>query len=203
MNQSGEILECETPEIRHIHGTIIALVIRHICKNVQYISMNILDENLTTNGEVLIHSLHEALKYEPDIIHLSLGTRKIKYMFKFKKVIKEASENNLIIVSSANNQGLVSYPAYLKGVVGVKSAKLDINQYMYKNGFFYAPGGTEGIAGIEDIYCISPIMGTSISAAYITGHIANLKYSNDGIKNKEIIKSLINGSLGGKGYEYK
>lgn len=164
------------------------MIVRHICENIQLISLNILNERLSTDGRILVHALEKALLYKPDIINLSLGTTKWRYKFKLKEIVEKAAKNDTIIVAAAHNEGRVSYPAYLNGVLGVKASHpTDLSIIYYKNNFFYAPSGVDGIKDINEICIGGNIKGTSMSAAYITGYIARMKYSNRLLKASEII----------------
>jgi len=188
VNTDGCIVEDMSMKARHQHGTVISMVIRHICKDVEFISMNILDEELATDGRILIHALKKAISYKPDIINLSLGTTKQEYKEVLEDITNEAEENNIIIVAATNNRGYTSYPACIKGVVGVKGAKTDsIAKFGYMNGFFYAPVGATCIEGIDEIDGAECIKGTSMAAAYITGHLALIKHLKDIQESKDVI----------------
>jgi hypothetical protein len=112
----------------------------------------------------------------PDIIHLSLGTTRWRYKFPLKKLVKEAIGKDVIIVAAANNQGIKSYPAFMKGVVGVKGhGGINKSEFFYENNFFYAPIDIKNISGISELEHVEMAVGNSMAAAYITGHIA-MKY---------------------------
>ena len=61
-------------EIYHIHGTVVSLIIRDLCPYVRIRSINIIDENLTDDGLILLFAIEHAFDDPPDIIHLSRGT---------------------------------------------------------------------------------------------------------------------------------
>ncbi|WP_278245952.1 S8 family serine peptidase [Ruminiclostridium cellobioparum] len=181
INSQGYIAESNMLPVRNLHGTAVAMIIRHICSDVEFISVNVLDENLSTDGRVLAYALSQVFDYRPDIIHMSLGTLKRRYIFPLKKIIKEAKKLNVLLVAAAENSGKTSYPAYLNGVIGVKSGFFEnYKQYSYKKGFFLAPDGTKGIAHIQEVPVMKNSRGTSMSAAYISGHLAEIlkKYKN-------------------------
>lgn len=185
MNDEGYIVEDQSLKPRHEHGTAIAMIIRDIFENVEFISVNILNERLTTDGRVLIHAFREALLYKADIIHLSLGTTRWRYKFPLKRLVKEAAKNDVIVVSAANNQGIKSYPAFINGVVGVKgNMALNKSEFSYNDGFFYAPMETKDIVGINELQHGDRAIGNSMAAAYITGHIA-MKYVLKGTNGVE------------------
>lgn len=191
INEKGYITEYPGMEAMYPHGTIVSLIIRHICSSVEFISMNILNENAATDGRVLMYAMSRAFDYKPDIIHMSLGTTKWRYKRYVKKIVKEAYRQNVVLVAAANNEGHVSYPACVKGVFGVKGRDLkDSAHYRYKDGFFYAPfsgAGVKGYGGTD----LKNACGTSMSAAYMTGHIANLMMENGHLGNEEIKRMLL------------
>ncbi len=86
VNSEGFIAEFPNIKPNGIHGTAIALVIRDICKDVQLTSINILNERLATDSRIMIYAMNEALKFEPDIIHMSLATTNSKYKPYIKKI---------------------------------------------------------------------------------------------------------------------
>ncbi len=194
INSDGYIERNSTLPVRNLHGTIVAAIIRHICNEVEFISVNILDENLSTDGRILAYSLSQVFDYKPHIIHMSLGTVKKRYIFPLRKIVKEAKRLNITLVAASENQGRVSYPAYLKGVIGVKSDGFqDCMQYSYKSGFFYAPGGISGIECLQQIPYIHNIRGTSLSAAYISGHLARILRDNNDLCYKKAKEALLQG----------
>jgi len=192
VNSEGYIEQNSGFPVRNLHGTIVALIIRHLCSDVEFVSMNILDENLKTDGRILTFSLRHVFDYKPDIIHMSLGTMKKRYILSLKRIVNQAKKLNVPIVSAAENSGRVSYPAYLKDVIGVKAGEFEnCMQYSYKNSFFYAPFGTEGIESIQKIPDMRKVRGTSMSAAYISGHLAVMLKNNNNLSFREAKMALL------------
>lgn len=180
VDDKGYIVERKGLDIRDEHGTVVAGIINHICPDAKLMDVNIFDENLKTSSKVLLNALSHVIDYEPDIIHMSLGTLKKCYNRYFKKVIREAKRKNILLVAAAEETGKKSYPAYLKGVIGVKpDDDLKERQYCYHKGFFYAPPGIEGITRLKCKDVFEEYYGSSMSAAYITGHLAEMIYKWD------------------------
>ena len=178
-NEHGFIDINEDSAVHHIHGTVVSLVIRDLCPDVRIRSINILDKNLTGDGRILLAAMEYALREPPEILHLSLGTTRRWYWFSFRSLLNKAQRAGTIIVAAADNSGQRSYPAFLKGVAGVKtdpklSEKMD---FYYRSGFYFAPCEIDRIHGNNEIK--TRIGGNSTAAAFISGHIANF-LSNKG-----------------------
>lgn len=190
INDEGYIRESDELKVRHMHGTAVAMVIKHICNNVEFISVNILDEMLSTDGRVLICALEEVISYSPDIIHMSLGTTRWRYRFALQKLVKSAARDGIVLVAAANNEGLKCYPANLKHVIGVKAANInDCRAYFYRDGFFHAPYHMHGIPGAE-MAGVYNCRGTSISTAFMTGNIARMITETGRVNPEELLYLL-------------
>lgn len=177
LNIKGQITE-KTKQIRNEHGTAISLIIRYFCEEVQLIDINILDDDLTTDGRILLHAISKAIELNPDIIHLSLGTTRFRYKLRLQRLVNAARKKNITIIAAAHNYGLKCYPANLKGVILVKSNK-DSSKYLkVTKGIFYAPSYIIKMPGADDLRNPN-IEGTSISAAYVTGILAKRKLDSN------------------------
>lgn len=130
--------------------------------------------------------------YNPDIIHMSLGTKKWRYKYKLKKLIDDIMQRDIVIVSAASNDGKVSYPAYFKNVIGVKrNNDNETKSIYYKRNFYYAPGNIP-----QNLYkndCKS-LIGNSFAAAYVTGYIAKVIYYEN-LKNVNEVNSYLKNKL--------
>lgn len=171
--------------VSHPHGTVISTILTSLCKNVEIISINILDNDLASDGRILIYAIKQAIELKPQIINLSLGTTLHNYKVRLIKLIKKAYKKNIIVVSAAENSGKISYPAFLKGVVGVKRSNNSDNCINYKDNFFIGPGNVTDISEVKNMN-LPNACGNSISAAYITGYIAKL-VEDGGIRNRKDI----------------
>lgn len=191
INDIGHIIQEKGMQPRHEHATVIALIIKHICSSIELISINILNERLKTNGKVLTYAFEHALAYNPSIINLSLGTTRLRYKLPLWWLVKKAARQNAIVVAATERSGRICYPAYIKGVVGVKGDSDEQNTAIrYEEGFFYAPSHIGMIKGIEHFKEETERSGTSISAAYITGYIASILSNYHHTSNRETINSL-------------
>lgn len=200
INDIGHVVQQKEMQPSHEHATVIALIIKHLCDSIELISINILNERLKTNGKVLTYAFEHALAYNPNIINLSLGTTSLRYKLPLWWLVKKAAKQNTIVVSAAENSGRICYPAYIKGVVGVKGDKNEENAGIrYEDGFFYAPSHIDRIKGIEHLIKMTERSGTSISAAYITGYIASILSNYDNTSNRKTINNIKSTLIKSKG----
>jgi subtilisin family serine protease len=170
VNDEGNIEKKSNTPIENEHGTLIAACIKYIYSDIELVDINILDKNLNGNGEVFIKALKESIKYDPDIINLSLGTTKLKYWVRLALIVRKLRKKGIIVVAAADNSGTKSYPACLKGAIGVKGNKVEeYKTYRYDGKFYYAYGRLpKELCKKKQHYNIH---GNSIACAYITGHV--------------------------------
>ncbi len=170
LNQSGDIEKVDNPKIENEHGIIVARCIKHIYENVEFIDINILDDELSCNGYVLLKALKYCQSIQADIINLSLGTTKKRYWLAMRKIIKRLNKQNVIIVAAENNGERKSYPANIRGVIGVKGNELiDCSKYIFNNGFYYTSGKLPKTLVLKKKH--EEIHGNSLACAFMTGHI--------------------------------
>jgi hypothetical protein len=184
VNEDGVVEEKSDTGYCHLHGTIISNIIQHMCNEVEFISFNILDEELNADYQLLSCALEKAYECNARIVHLSLGTTVNKYKKEITRLIDILVKQNKVIVSAGENNGKISYPAYLNNVIGVKGYDFagDGNAEVYaQNGFLYAPSMKHKKIAPNEIFD-QGFIGNSIAAAYVTGLIArqilDKQYSN-------------------------
>ncbi|WP_202710732.1 S8 family serine peptidase [Sporosalibacterium faouarense] len=187
LDSRSNIIESKDRKTTSEHGTIIAMIIKDLCKSVNFISMNILNERLLSDGRILISSFIRAMKLDPDIIHLSLGTEKLRYKFKLKRLMKKARRKGIIVVTALSNNGNDSYPSNDKNVIRVAGAinLHDKEKFFYRNKVFYAPIYLANING-QELLRNKLVKGNSFAAAYITGHICRLMEIYPNLKSEPI-----------------
>lgn len=191
INENAEVVKDNSLSVTHEHGTAIALIIKHLCEDIEFYDLNIFDEDLLSDGRILLRSIEEALSMKPDIIHLSLGTKKIRYILKLKKLIREANRKNIIMVCALNNDNTISFPSSLSGVISVENGNFEsAYSYSYSKGKFKAPFDLSGISG-KDKVNYKRLVGNSMAAAYITGHISRIiNNTNDDLSITRIVNML-------------
>ena len=195
VDKNNNIYEKEGSKCNNPHGTAVADIITDINPNVQIIDINILDDNLETNGYILLKSIERAIELKPDVINLSLGTNSLKYTMQMIKLVKMAVKNNIHVVAAYDNSGRITFPAMINGVIGVKSITCLLkensnNQYTYKGNKYYAPGCSIYAYSLDGSKCESIMYGNSMASAYITGKISLNIDENKDISYKAVISKM-------------
>ncbi len=195
IDKNSNISEKEGFECNNPHGTAIADIITNINPDVQIIDINILDDNLETNGYVLLKSIEMAIELKPDVINLSLGTNSLKYAIQMVKLVRKAIKNNIHVVAAYDNKRRITFPAKIKGVIGVKSIsnlrKGDFfNRYAYKRNKYYAPGCSIYAYNLDGSEFENIMYGNSMASAYITGKISLIIDENAEISYSKVINKM-------------
>ncbi|MGL5641358.1 MAG: hypothetical protein ACRDDM_03765 [Paraclostridium sp.] len=185
--ENNDIKESIISEAKNQHGNVISQIIKTLCQDANIHSICIFDENLVSDGRLLIAALKKALILKPDIINLSLGTNNFRYFLKLKRIIKKLVKLNCIIVIASNNLNEKSYLRYNRNVINVKGEFFfNNNNFRFDNKYFYAPFTSQALN-------IHPyIEGNSIATAFISGHIANIKKENYSYSYVDILNKLKN-----------
>jgi len=181
------------------HGTACAGIIRNKATHAELYSVSIFDESLTARGEALVAAIRWASRNGMDVVNLSLGTTDVSYRDAIIQACGEAVETGVILVAAEHNEGLVSYPAVLSGVVGVAGGKI-----YRKYGYYYRPDEeVEFVArGDEQRVCWLDrkeimIGGTSFAAPHITGVVALIREAYPGARLERVREVLKAQSLAG------
>ena len=84
-------------------------------------SIKILNDD-TKQGNIrqFIEALNLCEQLNVKLIHLSIGTRSYSDFGLIQKSVKALCEKGIIIIAAACNEGTVTYPASMNGVIGVK-----------------------------------------------------------------------------------
>jgi hypothetical protein len=120
------------------HGTICAKIIRKYLKKelidgLRFHSITVLDsETMQGNIDQLITAFELCLKLDTKVVHMSIGTSHYKDFPVIQKYAEEFFRKGVIIIAAVNNKGVLTYPACLPYVIGVKSdASLRDSQFRY------------------------------------------------------------------------
>ena len=107
------------------HGTACAGIIRSLAPECDLTSVRVLGEGFVGSGPALIEGLRWAVGEGFDVINMSLSTTKQRFVADLHDLADEAYFRRSLIVASAHNAPVKSYPWRFASVVSVASHDLD------------------------------------------------------------------------------
>lgn len=111
------------------HGTICTSILlealskMNILDYVEVISISILDERNQHNLQQLSDTIQWGINQQVDLISLSIGSKVFASAAELIEISKKAERKNMVIVAAAANDGVITYPACLPSVIGVRVTK--------------------------------------------------------------------------------
>jgi subtilisin len=168
----GLVLREEPHDDLFGHATACAGIIHKIAPEAELYSARVLNQNLKGGGDALIAGLRWAIQHGMNVINLSLSTRKAEHVSTLHDLADEAYFQNTVMVASANNMPVYSYPWLFSSVLSVASHTEKDPMTFYYNPDppveFTAPGVDIEMAWADKSYAV----GTGNS--YATPHIAGV-----------------------------
>ena len=115
------------------HGTACAGIIREIAPECELASVRVLGEGFVGSGPVLVEGLRWAIEQGYDVINMSLSTTKRRFVEALHDLTDAAYFQRSIVVASAHNMPIASYPWRFSSVISVASHELDDPLAYYRN----------------------------------------------------------------------
>lgn len=103
------------------HGTACAGIVRSLAPDAEIHSIRVLGGGYTGSGPVLLAGLQHAIRAGHDVINLSLSTTKSKFAGLLRELADEAYFRRSMLVASAHNLPVESYPWRFSSVLSVAS----------------------------------------------------------------------------------
>jgi subtilisin len=103
------------------HGTACAGIVRSLAPECEIVSVRVLGAGYTGSGPVLMAGLEWAVDNGFHLINMSLSTTKRKFSEFLHELADDAYFNNTLIVASAHNMPVESYPWRFSSVLSVGS----------------------------------------------------------------------------------
>jgi len=103
------------------HGTACAGIIRALAPDCELFSVRVLGAGFTGSGPILLAGLRWAVEQGYDVINMSLSTTKRQFAEVLHELADTAYFNRTILVASAHNMPVESYPWRFSSVVSVGS----------------------------------------------------------------------------------
>ena len=103
------------------HGTACAGIVRALAPNSSLVSVRVLGAGFTGSGGVLLAGLRWAVEQGFDVVNMSLSTTKRQFAELLHELADKAYFNNTVLVASAHNMPVESYPWRFSSVISVGS----------------------------------------------------------------------------------
>jgi subtilisin family serine protease len=115
------------------HGTACAGIIRSLAPDVELISVRVLGAGYTGSAPVLLAGLEWAIEQGFDIVNMSLSTTKKQYVDRLHELADVAYFKRVMLVASAHNMPVESFPWRFASVISVGSHEEDDPRLFYAN----------------------------------------------------------------------
>ena len=126
------IIEADTAGDLSGHGTACAGIIRQLAPACELVSVRVLGERITGAGDVLLAGLRWAIDQGFEVINLSLSTRRRRFVEALYELADHAYFKRVVIVASAHNLLVESFPWRFASVLSVAShERTDPFTYFY------------------------------------------------------------------------
>ncbi len=103
------------------HGTACAGIVRSLAPDVSLTSVRVLGAGYTGSGPVLLAGLRWALEQDFDVVNMSLSTTKREFAGLLHELADRAYFRRTMLVASAHNMPVESYPWRFSSVISVGS----------------------------------------------------------------------------------
>lgn len=183
------------------HGTKCAAIIKKYCPGAVLSSIKILsDRSRRAECGQLVQALKWCAENGVKLVNVSLGSIAFKDFSVIESTVNRIANRGVIVVAACNNEDIITYPASLSNVIGVKCDKsntLREKQYTYK---------AYPYDGIEVVACGSQRLikgngepewaklSNSFAAPVVTALAGNFLQDHPGAKVEDIKKWLARNS---------
>ncbi|OKJ02939.1 S8 family peptidase [Kitasatospora sp. CB01950] len=132
------------------HGTSCAGIVRRVAPDCEIHSVRVLGERRSGSGDVLLEGLRWAIRQGFEVINLSLSTTRARFFEDLHTLADEAYFGRSVIVASAHNSRVESFPWRFSSVVSVGShLEEDPDLHLYNPEppvEFFGPGANVEVA---------------------------------------------------------
>lgn len=158
------------------HGTACAGIIRRTAPDCELYSVRVLGERFSGTGDVLLAGLRWAVEQGFDLVNLSLSTTRTRFARDLHELADQAYFTRSVIVASAHNSPVESFPWRFASVVSVGSHQEDDQALHLYNPSppveFFAPGQNVTVPWLGGASIRTT--GNSFATPYITGLCARI-----------------------------
>lgn len=178
VRRTGEALTVVEAEPGDVfgHGTACASIIRRVAPDCEIHSLRVLDEAGRGMGDALLAGLAWAVEQGFDVVNLSLSTPRPEYSRGLRELADDAFFRRTVIVASAHNSPIESFPWRFSSVISVGSHAFDDSSLVLYNPRppveFFARGQRVPVAALGGTQTLNT--GNSFATPHITGLIARI-----------------------------
>jgi len=162
------------------HGTACAGIIRRTAPDCELSSVRVLGERFSGSGDVLLEGIRWAVRRRFDVVNLSLSTSRDRFVEELRRLADEAYFQRTVIVASAHNTHVESFPWRFSSVISVGSHQEDDPDLHLYNPTppveFFAPGQRIPVAWLGGTSIRSS--GNSFATPFIAGLCARILSSH-------------------------
>jgi subtilisin len=115
------------------HGTACAGIIRALAPEAEIHSVRVLGPGFTGGGNILLFGLRYAIEQGFDVVNMSLSTTKKDYAAVLHELADSAYFQRTVLVASAHNMPVESYPWRFSSVISVGSHEESDPMALYYN----------------------------------------------------------------------
>jgi subtilisin family serine protease len=154
------------------HGTACAGIVRSIAPDCELHSVRVLGAGYTGSGGALLAGLEWAVEQDYDVINMSLSTTKSKFATGLHELADSAYFRRSIVVASAHNMPVESYPWRFSSVISVGS-----HEEADPLAFYYNPSPPVEFFGRGVDVDVAWLDGTTLNCSgnsFATPHIAGI-----------------------------
>ena len=115
------------------HGTACAGIIRSLAPDCELVSVRVLGAGYTGSAGAMLTGLEWAIEQGFDVVNMSLSTTKKQYVDRLHELADVAYFKRTMLVASAHNMPVESFPWRFASVISVGSHELEDPRVFYAN----------------------------------------------------------------------
>jgi subtilisin family serine protease len=174
------------------HGTACAGIVRALAPEAEIHSVRVLGPGYTGSGKILLAGLRHAIEHGFEIVNMSLSTTKKDHASVLHELADEAYFKRTVLVASAHNMPVESYPWRFSSVISVGSHMEEDPMVLYYNPSppveFFARGVDVDVAWLDGETI--RVTGNSFATPHVAGICALIRSKHPDLTPHEL-KSLL------------